>query len=126
MSLAKTNFILFKTYIYNALNIYLLKQIEYERNIFISDKSKFITSKVSSLSLKSSDGKDIEVSGLEHPIEIRLENQEHLLQGKILPYKNKRCGPKVKNMKKMKRLLRPIINDQRNQKNVYLKVEQQQ
>ena len=47
----------------------------------MSDNSKFIGSKVSSLSLKTAGGEDLQVSGLEHPIEIRLENQEDLLEG---------------------------------------------
>ena len=54
--------------------------MSYEKNIFQSQNSKYLGSKVSSLSLKS-DEENVKVEDLEHPIEIKLENEEDKLTG---------------------------------------------
>uniref|UniRef100_A0A7M5XFD6 PLAT domain-containing protein n=1 Tax=Clytia hemisphaerica TaxID=252671 RepID=A0A7M5XFD6_9CNID len=60
-------------------------QVNYEKNIFFSENSNYIGSKISSLSLQSN-GDELEVANLEHPIEIKLENQEDLLPGETIEF----------------------------------------
>ena len=71
--------------VFKCYSFSISQQVNYEKNIFLSENSKFIGSKVSSLSLMSG-GEDLEVSGLEHPIEIKLENQEDLLEGTTIEF----------------------------------------